>query len=214
VPAATAEEMVPRRTGTQTSGTSTSRSGYAPSTSPRRSAPPGHSVSSTTRSICRSSSVASVPKSASTSITPRPRISMWYWRSFAARPRSTAGEMRRTCTTSSATRRWPRDTRSSAASLLPMPLFPRIRTPSPYISTRSPWRSASGASSSSSQAVAVRMNSAVRSVDPSTGTSAASAGSVRTGGGSVPFVTTKHATPAAATAATASRARVASSVPR
>ena len=38
-----------------------------------------HSMSSTTRSIWRSSSVASVPKSASTSITPRPRISMW-WR--------------------------------------------------------------------------------------------------------------------------------------
>src|SRR5439155_731945 len=92
---------------------------------------------------------------------------------------------------------WPRLRRRwlSAAGLFPIPLLPRMRTPRPCISTRSPWRLTSGAMRSSSQAVVLRMKSAVRSAEPSTATPAASAGSVNTAGGGVSLVTTKHATP-------------------
>ena len=86
--------------------------------------------------------------------------------------------------------------------------------PRPCISTRSPWRVVSGAMRSSSQAVALRMKSAVRSAEPSAATPAASAASVSTAGGATSLVTTKQAAPAVATAATVSRARRGSSVAR
>ncbi len=67
---------------------------------------------------------------------------------------------------------------------------------------------------SSSQTVALRMKSAVRSAEPSTATPAASAGSVNDAGATASLVTTKQATPVVATPATASRARPGSSVAR
>ena len=47
-------------------------------------------------------------------------------------------ETLRSSTASSAIRRWPRLTSSMAVSLLPTPLSPRIRMPSPYTSTNTP----------------------------------------------------------------------------
>src|SRR5439155_1131219 len=107
--------------------------------------------------------------------------------------------MRRTMTTSSATSRWPWVTRSRAASLLPIPLFPRMSVPRPWTSTRSAWSCVSGASCSSSHADAARMKSLVRRAGASTGTSAAAAAWTSGAGAAAPLGTTKQGTPGAAT---------------
>ena len=88
---------------------------------------------------------------------------------------------------------------------------PGSAMPSPCTSTRPACSVVSGASRSSSHAVAARMKSpGPQSRWRSTGTPAASAGSRQDArGAGVPFVTTKHATPAPATAATRARAAVA-----
>src|ERR687895_698220 len=54
---------------------------------------------------------ARTPKRAGMSIKPMPRISMWCAASSWPRPISTSLPRRVTCTTSSATRRWPRSKR-------------------------------------------------------------------------------------------------------
>ena len=57
----------------------------------------------------------------------------------------------RTSTRSSATRRWPRSTRSSTHSDLPMPLCPMNSSPTPYTSASEPCSVVCGANASSSQ---------------------------------------------------------------
>ena len=212
-------ELRPGRTGMRTSGSATSSSAYGSLDRARGGRRrPVHSISSTTRSIWRSSSVASVPKSASTSMTPRPRISMWCASSSAARPRSTVGEMRRTSTTSSATRRWPRDDQVERR----LALADAALAEDEDAERRAPRRArraacVSGASRSSSHAVAARMKSAVRSAEsraPATPRAPRRRRSGRAGGG-VPLVTTKQATPAPRDRRDArARARSASSVAR
>ena len=83
---------------------------------------------------------------------------------------------RRTSTTSSATSRWPRAIRSSAHSLLPMPLSPRISTPRPSRSTSVPWTVVRSARWNSSRAVIFAMAVPVDVGVTSSGTPAASAG--------------------------------------
>jgi hypothetical protein len=62
-----------------------------------------------------------------------------------------------TATTSSATKRCPFSTRSSAASLLPTPLRPISSSPTPNTSTSTPWIDARGASSSSKRDVSTEI---------------------------------------------------------
>ncbi len=64
---------------------------------------------------------------------------MWWRVSSGQLPMTNDCARRRTSTASSATRRWPRTTRSSAHSLLPMPLSPMMSTPRPRMSIRTPW---------------------------------------------------------------------------
>ena len=63
---------------------------------------------------------------------------MWYFISSELVPKRIEGGMRFTITTSSETSLYPRATRSRAHSLLPMPLLPMIRTPTPSTSTSTP----------------------------------------------------------------------------
>ena len=106
-------------------------------------------TSSITSSIFFSSRTAATPNRSLMLMMPRPRTSMWCLMSSEAQPKSTSPEVRRTSTRSSATSRWPRMTRSSAASDLPMPLLPSSRMPTPSTSISTPWMLAVGASCSS-----------------------------------------------------------------
>ncbi len=63
---------------------------------------------------------------------------MWCRVSSGQVPITNDSARQRSSTASSATRRWPRTTRSSAHSLLPMPLSPTISTPSPRMSISTP----------------------------------------------------------------------------
>ena len=99
----------------------------------------------------------STPNKVLASMIPIPRSSI-KWRVISgALPTRLASLTLRISTTSSDTRRWPLLISSRAASLLPMPLSPMIRTPSPYTSTSTPWIEIQGASSTFSQ----RMISAI-----------------------------------------------------
>ena len=81
-----------------------------------------------------------------TLMMPTPRISM-KWRTISgASPTRRTSETLQISTTSSATRRCPRLTSSSAASLLPTPDSPVIITPMPNTSMSTPWRVMRGAS--------------------------------------------------------------------
>ena len=96
--------------------------------------------------------------------------------------------------TSSATSRWPRTTRSSAVSLLPMPLLPTISTPMPSTSISTPWSSVDGASRSAIHVGDRAMKSAVTSDDTSSGTPRASAAlDAAPRAASAPRHTTTHA---------------------
>ena len=83
--------------------------------------------------------------------------------------------MRLISTTSSATRRWPRSIRSSAHSDLPMPLSPRISTPSPKTSSSTECRCSRVASRSSRKADSSLMKAVDSSGVVSTGMPRASA---------------------------------------
>ena len=69
------------------------------------------------------------------------------WRTISgASPTRRVSDTLQISTTSSATRRCPRLTSSSAASLLPTPDSPVIITPMPNTSISTPWRVMRGAS--------------------------------------------------------------------
>ena len=98
------------------------------------------------------------PKRAFTFTTPIPRSSIRCLSISGAEPISVSSLTFLISTTSSVTRRWPLRISSSAASDLPMPLSPVIRTPSPYTSTSTPWTEMQGASFTFSH----RMASAIK----------------------------------------------------
>ena len=78
-------------------------------------------------------------------------------------------------TTSSATRRWPRSTRSRAISDFPIPAGPVSRSPIPYTSTSEPWTVTCWANWSSRKSRGRSMNGTVRSGVRKSGTPRASA---------------------------------------
>ena len=146
---------------------------------------PVHSISSTTRSIWRSSSVARVPKSASTSIDAEPAdLHVVRDAARAARPRSTVGEMRRT--SDDVVGDQPvsaRDQVERRLALADAALPEDQDAETVHLDEVAVQRASRGASRSSSQAVAARMKSAVREPEASTATPADSAGSARHAGG-------------------------------
>ena len=77
---------------------------------------------------------------------------MWCRVSSGQVPIRIVSARRRTSTASSATRRWPRTMRSSAHSLLPMPLSPTMSTPRPRMSSSTPCSSSRATKLSSSMA--------------------------------------------------------------
>ena len=94
----------------------------------------------------------------SVSIIPIPRSSIKCLVISGALPISVSSLTLRISTTSSVTRRCPRLISSRAASLLPIPLSPMIRTPSPNTSRSTPWILIHGASFTFNQ----RITSAIR----------------------------------------------------
>ena len=145
------------------SGTFRPISSYDASSSPSRS----YSRPSSQRSSCTTSSIRfevrvdATPNRSRMLIRPRPRTSMWWRVSSGHAPITIDSDRRRTSTVSSATRRWPRTTRSSAHSLLPMPLSPTISTPRPRMSISTPWMISRCARRSSSTAVSLPIAAAV-----------------------------------------------------
>ena len=109
-----------------------------------------------TRSIACVSLTLCTPNSVFTSTIPIPRSSIKCFVISGAEPTSVSSLTLLISTTSSVTRRCPLFINSSAASLLPIPLSPIIRTPTPYTSTKTPWIEIQGANSTFSQ----RINSA------------------------------------------------------
>ena len=89
---------------------------------------------------------------------------------------------RRISTVSSATSRWPRTIRSSAHSLLPMPLSPTISTPRPSMSISTAWIIVRSASESSSIDVSFAMAVGVATGVLSSGRRARSASTTHLGG--------------------------------
>ena len=99
---------------------------------------------------------------------------------------------RRTSTVSSATSRWPRTIRSSAHSLLPMPLSPAISTPRPRTSISTAWRIVRSASESSRIDVSLAMAVGVDDGRPQQRQRARSASTTSSAGGVKPPVMRTH----------------------
>ncbi len=184
----------PGATGMRMSGTRSPRISKKLSSRPSRSySRDGSQRSSWTVSSTRfDERVEAIPNRSLTLITPRPRSSMWWRVSSGHVPIRIDSCRRRTSTVSSATRRWPRTIRSSAHSLLPMPLSPEISTPRPSTSISTAWRMMRSASESSSIdasfAIAVGVDVAVLS----SGTRARSASiTSSTGGENPPVISTQ-----------------------
>src|SRR5512143_3043559 len=131
----------PGEIGMRRDGSRTPRISMVSSSRPSRSysLDESHSSIRITSSIFFIRVVAVAPNRSRTLMIPSPRISMlWEVRSFP-RPTRVAGPSLSTWIMSSATSRWPRRTRSRAHSLLPIPLRPERRTPTPMTSRRTPW---------------------------------------------------------------------------
>src|SRR5438270_1448047 len=150
----------PGRTGMTNSGTSMSRMEYFCSSTPRRSYSTlsSHSTSSTTISTFFRSRTAETPNRSLMLMMPMPRISMWCLMISLPLPCTDPPCRRLRSTMSSATSRCPRVTRSSASSLLPMPLLPRIRTPTPITSMSTPWTEVEAVSASWRKRSTLSMN--------------------------------------------------------
>ena len=133
------------------------------SSSPRRSysLSLSHSSRRITRSIFCVSRTLEAPNSALTSTIPIPRSSIKCFVISGAVPTSVSSLTLRISTTSSVTRRCPLLISSSAASDLPIPLSPVIRTPSPYTSTSTPCTEMQGASLTFSQRISSAVNELV-----------------------------------------------------
>ena len=125
------------------------------SSSPRRSY--SFSLSQSSRRITRSmfwvSLTLDTPNNVFTSMIPIPRSSIKCFVISGAEPTRVSSDTLRISTASSVTKRWPLLISSSAASDLPIPLSPVIRTPSPKTSTRTPCTEIQGASITLSQRI-------------------------------------------------------------
>ena len=117
---------------------------------------------------------------------------MWCRVSSGQLPRTNDCARLRSSTASSATRRWPRTTRSSAHSLLPMPLSPMTSTPRPRMSIRTPWMMPRAARYVSRTADSRDIASGVAARVRSSGTCARSASIGSSGGGAKPSVMRRH----------------------
>ena len=90
---------------------------------------------------------------AATLMIPIPRTSINVRVTSAEVAISSLPSINRSRVISSATREYPLSTRPSAHSLFPIPLSPRIKTPTPMMSTMLPCSLVEGAKSSSRQSV-------------------------------------------------------------
>ena len=181
----------PGATGIRFIGTRSPRISTYWSSSPRRSysRPLSQRSSCTTNSIRFDDRVEATPNRSLMLRMPSPRISMWWRVSSGHSPMRTDSARRRTSTASSATSRCPRSTRSSAHSLLPIPLSPAISTPRPRMSMSTACTTVRSASTSSRKLVSLAMAIGVATGVRRSGTPARSASATTSGGSACPSVT-------------------------
>ena len=110
------------------------------------------------KSIFSVSFTAPIPNIFCTSTIPIPRISTKCFITAGDEPTSVIDETRRISTASSATSLCPRFKSSIAVSLFPTPLSPKSKIPSPYTSTKTPWREIRGAKWTLSAPISAAIN--------------------------------------------------------